>query len=67
MTNSLIFSSLTFSIFEHGLDLTTKRAKIIIEIIRNNGGKYLQLRKSNIFVMKFLLIGYLIMYFLQKH
>jgi len=41
-----IFSNLKFSIYEYGVDLTSKRANIISGIIKNNGGKILNLNQS---------------------
>ena len=46
MTNSLIFANITFSIFEYGVDLAAKRANVIIEIIKNNGGSYIPIKQS---------------------
>ena len=48
MNKSTLFTNITFSIFEYGVDLTIRRANIVIDIIKNNGGKYIQLKESNI-------------------
>jgi len=46
LENELLFSKLKFSVFEYGSDLANKRAKLILEIIKNNGGKIIQLKEG---------------------
>ena len=48
MEKSSLFVGLTFSIYEFGVELTSKRANIVIDIIKINGGKYIKLKESNI-------------------
>ena len=43
---STIFTSLTFSIYEYGSDLACKRAKLMEDIIKNNGGNLIQIKES---------------------
>ena len=45
---STIFSGLSFSIFEYGIELASKRVTILSELIRNNGGRYLQFKEVNL-------------------
>jgi len=41
MKNAL-FESISFTIIEYGVDISRKRAKLIIDLIEKNGGRYIE-------------------------
>ncbi len=43
---STMFTNLSFSLFECGVDLAPKRAKIFLDIVKSNGGKGIPLNEG---------------------
>jgi len=64
-----LFSNLQFSLINYSKDLTEKRAEIIKDIIKCNGGSVLQTNYSKLFSIIFSLITLILIksHFTKKH